>query len=194
MSDDRREVPETPAEKPAGDRHRAEIERLERAIADERQYSADLRKAVDELQFKMGILEQSYAKQLEDERLRSEKAEEKIAEQGVRIVELDQAREDAIELLSETKTELDRLTEERDQLRRQLASRDGWQVEQPDDDFTADGGTINALMNDAKWIRKGDPENDDRGAAKSGDVPDDESPSEEMIAPDLVFVARKSDD
>lgn len=175
------------------DRRELKIERLERAIDDERRHSAELRATVDDLKFKMGILEQSYSKQLEDARKRSDAAESRIAEQGVRIAELDQARQDAIELLGETKTEIDRLTQERDQLRRQLASRDGWQVEGAVDDYSGDEGTINALMNDARWMRDRKP-GEDKAKERVQDVETDASPSEELIAPDLVFADRKSDD
>ena len=55
---------------PAPDERDAAVERLERAVAEERQHATILRKTVEELRFKARILEKSYAKQLEDARLR----------------------------------------------------------------------------------------------------------------------------
>ena len=84
------------------------IEQLERVIAEEREHSAALRESANELRFKLEILEKSYAKQLEDAKQRAESAERRNDENGARLAELDAAREDAIELLADARTELDR--------------------------------------------------------------------------------------
>src|SRR5690606_15949827 len=55
-------------------------ERLERALAEERQKSAALRASVDGLQFKLDVLEKSYAKQLADARQHAEAAARTPAE------------------------------------------------------------------------------------------------------------------
>jgi uncharacterized membrane protein YccC len=172
------------------------IEQLERVIAEEREHSAALRESANELRFKLEILEKSYAKQLEDAKQRAESAERRNDENGARLAELDAAREDAIELLADARTELDRLMAERDQLKRQLAARDGWGAEPPGAgvDFAEDGGTINALMNDAVWSRKTRalqrPEAEESAAAQDSD----ESDAGDMIDPALVLAAgRKSD-
>jgi DNA repair exonuclease SbcCD ATPase subunit len=179
MTEDRERKPDKSAE---------QIERLERELADEREHAQTLRKTVDELKFQAQILEQSYAKQLEDTRRQLETAERKIEDQAVRVVELDQAREDAIELLTEAKTELDRLTEERDHLKRQFASRDGHEVDPGQDHFDYDPaeGTINALMNDARWSRSSDGD----AARKKREEPvetDAEKEAGNMLDPSLVL-------
>lgn len=172
------------------------IEQLERSVAEEREHSAALRETVNELRFKLEILEKSYAKQLKDAQQRFEAAEHRNDEQGTRLAELDAARADAIELLADAQTELDRLTTERDQLKRQVAARDGWAVEPGGDgvDFADDGGTINALMNDSVWSRRSaalrPPEADESAAGDdaSGDDAGD------MIDPALVLASGRRGD
>jgi hypothetical protein len=198
MSDDAQSEPkeaERAAQAARAERD-AEIERLNRAVAEERQHSAELRQSVDELRFKMDILERSYSKQLADTRALRESAEAKRDEIGVRAAELDAARSDAIELLEAAKTELDRLTKDRDQLRRQLASRDGWQVEgvgeTPADN---DGeGTINTLLNDAKWLSKAESEHQKQIRERKSVEAAEESPTEDMIAPELVLTRKGARD
>lgn len=171
------------------------IDRLERAVAEERDNAARLRQQANELKFQLDINERSYSKQLADARKTVESAERELAEQKARNAELDAAREDAIELLSETRNEIDRLTTERDQLRRQLMSRDGWQVEnaagEPED--FGDEGTINALMNDVSWARKSEAAAAARAKLAASEAAG-EVVEEEMISPDIVLAARRSDD
>jgi DNA repair exonuclease SbcCD ATPase subunit len=172
----------------------AEIERLERAIAEEREHSAALRSQVDELRFKAEILERSYGKQLEDARRSAETAEQALAEQRTRNAELDAARQDAIELLTETKAEIDRLTRERDQMRRQLASRDGWGVDPgAPAEGESEGGTINTLMDDASWLRKRRPIDEERARAEAARAAAEEQVGE-MISPEVVFTRTRDDD
>lgn len=168
------------------------IAQLEQALEEEERESTNLRREIKDLNFRLEILEKSYAKQLEDERLRMEAAEKRAAEQGVRLVELDAARQDAIELLTEANAELERLANERNQLRRQLASRDGWQVEGADD-VLADEGTINTLLDDARWASAREEKETEERFAPELEQPEEE-PSEELIAPDLVFAANQGKD
>lgn len=184
----------------AGNETRAErdatIQRLERAIADERQHSAELRRSAEELRFKMDILERSYSKQLEDARSRAESAEQKLSEHGIRIAELDGARNDAIELLTEAKAELDRLNTERNQLRKQLASRDGWQVEGAGEAVDSDDGegTINALMNDDRWLSRAESEHQKQIRERKATEVVEEAQAEDMLSPELVFTRKSGGD
>lgn len=192
MSDDHHEPTAGPRpEKP--DKRDARIAELERLVAEEREHSAELRRAGDELKFQMDILERSYSKQLKDAREVAEAAEKSREELVVRVAELDQAREDSIELLTETRTEIDRLTAERDQLRRQLASRDGWNVDPAD--AGPDEGSIDALLDDADWLRRKAPEREKqaREAAARQAAAEEESAGD-MIDPALVFSGRSSRD
>lgn len=168
----------------------ATIGRLEQELADEREQSATLQAALDDLRFKADILERSYSKQLEDANARCLAAENKVTEYCVRIAELDQAREDSIELLTEAKDELERLTVEKEQLRRRLAPSEGTTDDDPDadDGFLTDDGTINSLMDDEKWHRA-HRKISKQADGLSADEPEDEAPVEEMLSPELVLAA-----
>jgi chromosome segregation ATPase len=172
----------------------AKIEQLERSIAEEREHTANLRSTVNELRFQAEILEKSYSNQLKVAREQSEAAEKKSNEQLSRIAELDSARKDAITLLTDAKAEIDRLTTERNQLNRHLASRDGWQVEDSseDDELSAEG-TINTLLDDAKWVRDKQPDAAAVAKAEAEARAAEEALAEEMISPDLVFTAKAAD-
>ena len=173
------------------DKRKEVIERLERAVADEREHSATLRRTVEDLTFKIGVLEQSYSKQLEDARRRFEAAEQRAADLAARVAEFESTREDAVQLLTDAKIELDRLTAERDQLRKQLASRDGWQADNDDFEIDSAEGTINALMNDATWQQKRLAK-DEKREEQPVDAADE--PAEEMISPDLVLSGGRTSD
>lgn len=171
----------------------ARLVQLEEGLKLEKEVSARLRSEVRDLIFKLDILERAYSKQLEDERARCDAAEKRVAEHSVRIVELDSAREDAIGLLTEAKTEIDRLTAECDQLCRQLGMASGSGAAGTRDAY-GDDGTINTLLDDFGW-----PQDEDSGsepAPKVGqqtETPDDE-PVEDMISPDIVFASGDSED
>lgn len=182
---------------PAPDRRDARIAALEREVAEEREQTAEVRRAGDELKFQMDILERSYAKQLADAREVAEAAEKSREELAVRVAELDRAREDSIELLAETRAEIDRLTAERDQLRRQLASRDGWKADPVDTDFTVDPdeGTINTLLDDDSWLRRKAPEREKQAREEAArEAAAEEELASDMIDPALVFSGRGSRD
>lgn len=172
------------------------IDQLERSIAEEREHSAALRASVNELRFKLGILDKSYAKQLADAQARVQAAERRNDEQGARLAELDGTRTDAIERLAEARAEIDCLKTERNQLRRQLAARGDLPAERGPAgvDFSDDGGTINALMNDSVWSRKSEalepPAADETGARDDAG----EADTGDMIDPALVLAAGRRRD
>ena len=133
--DDPQDLPNTATDAPtdaapsASDARDATIEQLERTLADERQNSAALRSTIEELNFKIGVLEQGYSKQLEDARLRTEAAEREVADHQVRMTSLDSAHEDAMQLLTKAQGELDSLTAQRYPSRKQPTSTDGSHIE-----------------------------------------------------------------
>jgi hypothetical protein len=175
----------------ASDERDATIARLERAIADERKHSATLRATIEDLRFKTDILEKSYSKQLADTRLRCEAAERELAEKRARLAALD-AGEDTTRLLSEARAELKRVTADRDQLRKQLAAGDGPytpSTAQDDPEPQVGEGTINAMLANPSWLRERQPAGDSHLDAKV--ATEDESPTEEMIPPDLVFPVKR---
>ena len=170
------------------------IERLESELSDERKSSSSLRHAIQELEFKIGILEKSYSTQLDEARRTTEAAERSLAEQRERNAELDTARQDAIELLTEAKTELDRLTAECAQLRRRRggtgASPDTPNGDAGHEDWSdEDEGTINALMNDASWLRRKGPSEEERlqAEAEKRAAEEAEADAGDMLAPELVL-------
>jgi hypothetical protein len=192
---------------PSSDERDATIERLERGLAEERQHSATLRGTVEDLRFKMGILEKSYAKQLADARLRAESAERGLAEEKARLAGIDGNHENTLKLLTETRAQLARVLAERDWLRKQPAQGRRGAPEapvlsraapDPTRDPTGavqeDEGTINALMADLSVPRErpsARPEDPRLGAQARDDGP---APSEEMISPELVFPKRRDEE
>ena len=169
------------------------IERLERELAEERDNSARLLSEIRELKFKTEILERSYAKQLQDARVRAESAEKALNDQRTRNAELDSLRNDAIELLNDTKTEIDRLTKERNQLHRQLTSKSGYTVEGAEDE---DGGTINTLLNDAGWLKRKKPgqEAQAKADAEAAAKATEEIGAGNMLDPDTYIKAKGKSD
>jgi DNA repair exonuclease SbcCD ATPase subunit len=165
----------------------AKIDLLERTLADEREHSASLRSQVNEFRFQIEILEKSYSKQLEDARQRAVDAEANAEELKARVAQLNSAREDAIALLTEAKAEIDRLSSYNNQLDRHAATRDGLHIDGADEQ-TADG-TINTLLDDAKWARDKKPDEDDRLRAEAEARAAEKAAAEEMISPELVFTA-----
>jgi len=180
------------AAREADARRDAQIEQLERTLADEREHSASLRSSVNELRFQIEILEKSYSKQLEDARARADAADQRADEQQARLAELDSARQDAIQLLTEAKAEIDRLSNRQKQHTDPSAGRSDWPARVVDDE-SSDEGTINTLLDDAKWVRDREPDEAAKQQADAEARAADEAAQEEMISPDLVFTARAAD-
>ena len=153
---------------------------------------------IRELKFKTEILERGYAKQLQDARVRAESAEKALNDQRARNAELDGLRNDAIELLSDTKTEIDRLTKERNQLHRQLTSRSGYQVEGAEDEAGENDsdGTINTLLNDAGWLKRKRPgeEAKAKADAEAAKRAAEEAEAGNMLDPDTYIAAKGKND
>ena len=98
------------------------IARLECALAEQRDNSAELRNTVDELRFQNNTLETSYSKQLKDARERCDVAEDALAELQVQLDEVG-GKENIFEVLATTRADLDRITAERDRLLDRLRQR-----------------------------------------------------------------------
>ena len=169
------------------DERDATIERLERTVADERQNSARLRKTIEELRFKVSVLEKGYGKQLADARSRSSAAERQLTEQQTRLAALDGDREETLRLLNETRAELERVTADpgrprsppaRNGIRRAAAIAHG------------SDQTIDALMATASSPAELPPSGDQCAQARA----DHEPPAQEMLAPELVFPNGYEDD
>jgi len=181
------------AESAIAERRDAGIEQLERALADEREYSAALRAKAEELRFRNEILEKSYAKQLDDARAEIRSGNEVRDEQAERIASLDAARIDAIGLLEQAKVEIDRLTTERERLRRRLLGADAENTEGPglDADFDPDECSIDELMDDASWLRRRAPSPAKGEPGRSNDPPESAA---DMLDPGLYLAADPTED
>ena len=107
-------------------------------------------------------------------------------------------RNDAIELLNDTKTEIDRLTKERNQLHRQLTSKSGYTVEGAEDEPGENdgGGTINTLLNDAGWLKRKKPgqEAQAKADAEAAAKATEEVGAGNMLDPDTYIKAKGKSD
>ena len=173
----------------------SEIARLTRELAEEREHSARLLGEIKELKFRYEILERSYGKQLDDARQRAVSAEKALSDQHTRNAELDTLRDDAIQLLSDTKAEIDQLTSERNQLQRQLAARGDFPVEKVGADPVDDGGcTINTLMNDSSWLKRQKPADEAKLKAEAERRKAEEEHAGDMLSPDTYLAAKGKSD
>lgn len=178
---------------PDADERDTIIERLERALAEECEHTATLRKRVEDLRFKAGILETSYTTQLEDARQRADKAEGELADLRNRMVTLESAHEDAMRLLAEARAELDRAPAQPDRLRKALAASvpqidaNGQHI--PESELEEGSRTINKLMSDPSWAQEDQPGDDEEEP-----TPEQQPPAEDLIDPELVFTVEGEED
>jgi hypothetical protein len=138
------------------------------------------------------LLEQ-VEKALNDALERSRAAEALIEDQRQRLKSLGLGREDSMRALADVRDELNRMTRERDELRKQLARLDRMQTETIalPDDFRLPLGPVPSL--DDLMGELGEIE--ERGGARRveghlhqrAEAPNDANRSEEMISPELVF-------
>jgi chromosome segregation ATPase len=206
--------PDEPREDGAGqtaesgkDSRAGAIKQLEQQLAEARKAAGAIQEALDASNFKLEILEKSYAKQLGAVRDKLTATETELKEKDEILSNLGEGPEhllrslnDALAVIKVLKTERDQLKAERDQLRK-LNAQGGYR--QRDDDRgsrvplglkSADddaGGTINELIANPSWLEK-------RSAVSAGhssaQVSEQESPQEEMISPDAVFTEKDRDD
>jgi hypothetical protein len=201
------ERPSTPwrphrASTSAPDERDAKIERLEHILEDERQAAAELRETNEALSFRLQVLEKSYAKQLEDARLRCADVERQLAAQQAEFAALDAECRETMRLLAQTRAYLKDLAEGRAPGGRYRAPRDV-RLDASLDGFASEAeGTINRLIADEDWPRPHAGDTDDAGKTgehsdAGADSPPDsapDSPPNDMIAPELVFTKEDRDD
>lgn len=177
-----------PTAPPAPDERDEKIARLERSLEHERENASTLRSTVDELRFKIDILEKSYAKQLTDAREAREKAEAELAAQRARAAELGTGGEETLKLLEEARATLSTLTAERNELRSRLARSEktepGKSTPDPESRPHDQTLTIDDMLTTSRWRIE-------RRAAGEGhlnaQVQEDTDAPAEMISPELVF-------
>jgi DNA repair exonuclease SbcCD ATPase subunit len=186
-------------EPPGPDERDLKIARLERAIEEERAHSASLRRTIDDLNFKAEILEQSYSKQLTDTRSRCDAAEASLAEHRTRLAEYEGTGKDAHQLLADARAELERVTAERDRLRRGVATGTTVPAARPAPvaghaSAPADQWSIDDLLEDAIWAQEQEKINRERRGIAPKPASDIDATSEELIPPELVLAPRREHD
>ena len=209
--------PEQPAEVGAGqtaesgkDSRDGVIKQLEQQLAEERKAAGAIREALDASAFKLEILEKSYAKQLAEARDKRVAAEVELQEKDQILAGLGTGHEHTLRELNDALTVIKVLKAERDQLRKQIA-QGGFRTNERTNERTIDrqtidrqpraavatdeasDGTINSLIANAGWSAEKKPSAVGAGHS-SAQVSDQESPHEEMIAPDLVFTPKDRDE
>ena len=172
------------------------VARLEREIEAERDNAVALRKTIDEQQFRIDVLEQSYSKQLDDARARAEKAESALETEKARSAELETLR--------------DTLTAERDTAQRDLkrmTSREHASVSfgRPAAASAAvpvaaqsgpdQGASIEEILAEAHVV---DPLDQARqrlvtNGPSAPETPSDDDDLEDMLSPDAVFTGTDDD-
>jgi TolA-binding protein len=172
------------------------IARLEREIEAELDNAVGLRKTIDEQQFRIEVLEQSYSKQLDDARDRAERAESALEAEKTRAAELETLR--------------DTLTVERDAAQRDLKRMTGRErasvtfgppaassvavpdAPQSDPDR---GASIDEILAQAHVV---DPLDQARqrlvtNGPSAPETSSDEIELEDMLSPDAVFTGADDD-
>jgi hypothetical protein len=178
----------------------AVIERLERDLREQTALATTLRESLDAATFKVEILEKSYAKQLTDARDKGAAVEAELQEKDQILAGLGGGHEHTLRELNDALTVIKVLKAERDRLRKQLAEGGVRQrgAATASKSFAVvmgevgdGGGTINALIANADWVEKKKPEGSSGHA--NAQVPPQDAPHEEMLAPDLVFTGKDRD-
>jgi chromosome segregation ATPase len=183
----------------APDERDLKIERLERALAEEKAHAVTLREASDAQKFKLETLEKGYSKQLADARQRADAATKELTELKGKLAQYGTGGEETLKKVEDMHSELLNMTAERNKLREQLAKSDtrrgagyGNKTEsrRPLDESS---DTINSLIKNA-GVDSG-PEK-----ARGGDsnvnarVKLEQASAEIMVSPDLIFTEKDKDD
>jgi chromosome segregation ATPase len=175
------------------------IERLERALAEEKAHAVTLREASDAQKFKLETLEKSYSKQLADARQRSESATKELTELKAKLANYGTGGEETLKKIEDMHSELLNMTAERNKLREQLAKADtrrggGYgNKSEPRRPLDESSDTINSLITNAgidpgaEKPRAGDSNTNQR-------VKLEQASSEIMVSPDLIFTEKDKDD
>jgi hypothetical protein len=180
-----------------GGNSKQDLERLERALAEETRTSASLRDSLETLRQQVEQMSATFEKRLGEARSRSQNVEARFADQQARLEKLGSGREETMRALSETRSELSRVKVERDELLRQLTRVEGMQTATlalPDEEDTEEPGihekppSLEELMASLGSIEEANPAGNGVGGHLLKRVEAlDPDESQEMIAPELVF-------
>ncbi len=183
----------------APDERDLKIERLERALAEEKAHAVTLREASDAQKFKLEVLEKGYSKQLADARQRADAASKELAELKAKLAQFGSGGEETLKKIEDMHTELLNMTAERNKLREQLAKSDARRgggygnKTEPRRPLDESSDTINSLITNA-GIDPG------REKPRGGDsnlnarVKLEQASAEIMVSPDLIFTEKDRDD
>ena len=188
-------APTAPA---APDERDLKIERLERALAEEKAHVVALRDASDAQKFKLETLEKGYSKQLADARQKADAATKELTELKAKLAQFGTGGEETLKKIEDVHTELVNMTAERNKFRDLLAKSDarsggGYGNKTTRRALDASSDTINALITNAgvdpgpEKPRAGDSNTNQRVKLEQG-------PSEIMVSPDLIFTEKDKDD
>jgi hypothetical protein len=183
----------------APDERDLKIERLERALAEEKAHAVTLREASDAQKFKLETLEKGYSKQLADTRQRADALAKELTELKAKLGQFGTGGEETLKKLEDMHSDLLNMTAERNKLRDLLAKADARRgggygnKSEPRRPLDESSETINSLITNA-GIDPGP------GKARGGDsnlsarVKLEQGPSEIMVSPDLIFTEKDKDD
>jgi hypothetical protein len=182
----------------APDERDLKIERLERALAEEKAHAVALREGADAQKFKLETLEKGYSKQLADARQRADAATKELTELKAQLAQYGTGGEETLKKIEDMHSELVNMTAERNKFRDLLAKSDarrgggyGNKTDRRPLDESSD--TINSLITNAGV----DP---GAGKPRGGDsnlnqrVKLEQVSSEVMVSPDLIFTEKDKDD
>ena len=181
----------------APDERDLKIERLERALAEEKAHVVALREASDAQKFKLETLEKGYSKQLADARQRADAATKELTELKAKLAQYGTGGEETLKKIEDMHSELLNMTAERNKFRDLLAKSDarsgayGNKTTRRPLDESSD--TINSLIKNAgvdpgpEKPRAGDSNTNQRVKLEQG-------PAEIMVSPDLIFTEKDKDD
>jgi DNA repair exonuclease SbcCD ATPase subunit len=183
----------------APDERDLKIERLERALAEEKAHSVTLREASDAQKFKLETLEKGYSKQLADARQRADVVTKELTELKAKLAQFGTGGEETLKKIEDMHSELLNVIAERNKLREQLAKVDtrrgggyGNKTE-PRRPLDESSDTINSLIKSA-GIDPG-PEKPRSGDSNANQrVKLEQASAEIMVSPDLIFTEKDKDD
>lgn len=188
-----------PAPSSAPDERDLKIERLERALAEEKAHAVALRDASDAQKFKLDTLEKGYSKQLADARQRNEVLTKELTELKSKLAQYGTGGEETLKKMEDMHSELLNMTAERNKFRELLAKADmrrgggyGNKTE-PRRPLDEASDTINSLIKNAGIDAGADkPRGGDSNL--SARVKLEQASGEIMVSPDLIFTEKDKDD
>jgi chromosome segregation ATPase len=170
---------------------RIAIERLEARLAEEQQRTTALRSTVEELTFKLTVLEKSYATQLAAARAQNDTLQKTLDHQRAEIEQLTATQSVATQALTTAQADIARLTADRDRVSRELAVREGLIVSKaapvnaadlPESIGNGEATSMEALIRESEAVRRWQTV-----ARPEATQAREEEPVENMIDPELVF-------